>query len=181
MHAVNTFKVLPSSGFPLKMLNLENVEFLCQKPYVSCWKPLLSLEFLSSQTFNLSHAKNFTHRTFTFMCFFLTFGHFLAFENLSGGFSFILMLMLSFYSAFEKPLMSFSHTKLIFGCENLNFTPWNCRIFHASSPSCQVNIIFGLIHAFFNKWNKTCTSPCLLPKLGVCCLCLKHFVIFFNV
>jgi hypothetical protein len=42
------------------------------------------------------------------------FGLFLAFENLSGGFSFILMLMLSFYSAFEKPLMSFSLTLNLF-------------------------------------------------------------------
>jgi hypothetical protein len=99
------------------------------------------------------------------MCFFLTFGCFFSFRKPFRCFSFILMLMLTFYSAFEKPHEFLSQTELILGCKNHTLEPY------ASAPLCQVNFISELLCAFLNKWNKICTSPLLLPKLRVCGLC----------
>jgi len=181
MHAFNSFKVFHNWGFPLKMLNLEMLNSSA-KNIMSLAENLASVQSFIPLKLSTSPMPRTSHLELTHLCVSFSRLAFFSFWKPFRCFSFILMPMLSFYSAFENTSHEFlSHTELILGCKNLNLTPWNWKIFHATSPSCQVNIISGLFCAFLNKWNKTCTSPCLLPKLGVCGLCFKHFINFFNV
>lgn len=161
----------PSKYCPVQAFLLKCWIWKCwiPPPKTLCLLLKTSLQFgvsLSSQTFNLSHPKNFTRRTFTFMRFFLTFGLFLAFENLSGGFSFILMLMLSFYSAFEKPLMSFSLTLKFLVAKTSISHPGTVESFMHHLPHVKWISSLG---SFVHFWtNETKLAPHLVfcPNLG---------------